>query len=770
MESSKVSSIVLSIIFAIVVAYFIWSWWTWRLWAVPSAILGHSPPLGFSTIHLKDWTSKTIASGAEDISSEGFVDFGFGRIILEEGWQDAELDENNYLQLNPSKFCMDEKVNKSTVHQCTYDQFAKMLKAMNDYHVLLGLTSSAGHSTLHGYAGSLGHEDVHAEQFKKMNSSYLGYSNYFAPKYSNKEMYARYQGMQTALNAERVKTVFAAKTLGYGNPSKWTSIANTWQTGGISRPNWWSLISRFDRNARTFPGFEFFAGWNDMGYAHASGDLSPTEVKTQMTLMAISKSPIIFTEFPSEMSDEVKQTILNADVIAVNQERPEKRNPSNPVFVHYDYKGKHETADEMNAEFEYCTKENANQTALHFHYPDSNKDHFQIMAGDKCLGFEVLPNEKNMAPFWNNPSATFSKKHCHDKNRSLFKETRALPFVTKRPDFHPDFSVIQLAAKEELDFVCITMNSLTNVEGGLCPWIFQSKPFGVEGSSPEMDLVMDPSRVLVEWENDGGKSDVCSIKETTVGLCGGLKLKTYMQFELMQKHHDGTPMCLDLGRKPVLINNHVVYPGRKKSEPDYWKAAHFDVAPCGYGSTPPMVYWLVDRPANGDGEGTVKFYGATNMYLNGAGEGHCIVPSPKQEPLDIIFAETTDDKFAMAIVNRRGPNDSGNKFQLDMDMAGITYKLDHPVVEETASGKEDAHPKTAEDEGESTRRRRTSPPVFSWIITDAWSGDSECISTGDALTKPVNLGPHDSALFTLQRVESCDSPTNSTAPAPTEES
>lgn len=255
---------------------------------------------------------------ADAMVNSGMVKAGYDHLMIDDGWQGGRDNKNNIIA-DPEKFPSGIKALADYVH-------SKGIK--------LGIYSDAAQLTCGGYTASFGFEEQDAKTFASWGIDYLKYDYCHAPSDSNTAK-IRYKKMAEALENSGRPIVFSICEWGERQPWLWAANAGgqLWRTTKDIRDSWKSLTYNLDINSN----LERYAGpgnWNDpdmlivglRGNKGPAGDLGGTgcndiEYQSNMSLWSIMASPLIATNDIRNMNSETKKILLNAEVIAIDQDQ-----------------------------------------------------------------------------------------------------------------------------------------------------------------------------------------------------------------------------------------------------------------------------------------------------------------------------------------------------------------------------------------------------------------------------------------------------------------
>ena len=276
---------------------------------VPDNGLARTPPMGWNS-----WNKfagkvddATVRKTADAIVASGMSKAGYVYINIDDTWEGGRDSKGNIT---------------------TNTKFPDM-KALADYvhskGLKIGIYSSPGPQTCAGYEGSYGHEDQDAAIYAAWGIDYLKYDLCGARriyKQTAEETRGLYQKMGDALQRTGRPIVYSLCEYGVGDVWKWGPAVsgNLWRTTGDIQDNWASMerigFAQLDIAAYAQPGH-----WNDPDMLEiGNGGMTADEYRTHMSLWSMLSAPLIAGNDIANMSDETKSILLNADVIAIDQD------------------------------------------------------------------------------------------------------------------------------------------------------------------------------------------------------------------------------------------------------------------------------------------------------------------------------------------------------------------------------------------------------------------------------------------------------------------
>jgi alpha-galactosidase len=264
--------------------------------------LALAPPMGWNSWNkfhrfVDDVTVRTMADA---MVASGMRDAGYTYINIDDTWEgtrDAQGNITGNLKFPNMKGLADY------VH-------SKGLK--------IGIYSSPGPQTCAGYEGTYGHEEQDAKTYAAWGFDYLKYDWCSAGRiYKDSDMQAVYQKMGNALLASGRPIIFSLCDVW-----KWGAKVggNLWRTTGDISDHWQSMdkigFHQFDIASYAQPGH-----WNDPDMLEiGNGGMTADEYRTHMSLWSLLAAPLLAGNDLRSMSDETKSILINAEVIAIDQD------------------------------------------------------------------------------------------------------------------------------------------------------------------------------------------------------------------------------------------------------------------------------------------------------------------------------------------------------------------------------------------------------------------------------------------------------------------
>ena len=285
----------------------------------PAQQAAATPPMGWNSWNYfaSKVDDKGVRAAADQIVSTGMKDAGYIYVNIDDTWE-GKRDESGILHTN-EKF-PDMKALADYVH-------SKGLK--------LGIYSGPGNLTCAKYPASLGHEEQDAKMYAEWGIDYLKYDlcsfrqDVMAAQAPDdkvaqmKLMHAAYEKMGKALKATGRPIVYSLCQYGWDAVWEWAPAlgGNLWRTTGDIQANWNSMYTILSQQE----GLEAFAGpghWNDPDMLEVgNGHLTFHENRTHFSMWAMLAAPLLAGNDLPNMKPEVKEILMNKDVIAIDQDK-----------------------------------------------------------------------------------------------------------------------------------------------------------------------------------------------------------------------------------------------------------------------------------------------------------------------------------------------------------------------------------------------------------------------------------------------------------------
>lgn len=250
---------------------------------------------------------------ADRIVEDGFLAAGYNGIHIDDCWMERQRSSRGELVPDRKRFPSGMK---------------NLAKYMHDRKLQLGIYENFGKTTCMGFPGSIDHLEIDAKTFASWDVDYLKMDGCFTKISLMGEGYPK---MERALNATGRPIVYSCSWpfyVGYGGHKvDFTPVrksCNLWRVFVDVEGTWNSIaniVNYVNANQDTLAAAQRPGAWNDMDMIVAGlGNLTPDQVAVQMTLWSVWSSPLIMSNDLRELKPELRNILLNRDVIAVDQD------------------------------------------------------------------------------------------------------------------------------------------------------------------------------------------------------------------------------------------------------------------------------------------------------------------------------------------------------------------------------------------------------------------------------------------------------------------
>jgi len=268
------------------------------------ATLAQTPPMGWNSWNkfACDVSEKLIKETADAMVSSGMQAAGFKFVNIDDCWQ-VSRDAHGTIIADAERFPSGIKALADYVH-------SKGLK--------LGIYTDAGRMTCQKRPGSYEHEVQDIKTYAEWGVDYVKIDWCYAEGLDPEVQYPKFRD---AIAQAGRPIVFSICNWGVKAPWHWgPKTGNLWRTTGDISDKYDSMsLIGFSQN-----GLESFAGpgqWNDPDMLEVgNGGMDRDEYRTHMALWAILAAPLLAGNDLRNMSQETKDMLTNADVLAVDQD------------------------------------------------------------------------------------------------------------------------------------------------------------------------------------------------------------------------------------------------------------------------------------------------------------------------------------------------------------------------------------------------------------------------------------------------------------------
>ena len=274
--------------------------------------LARTPPMGWNSWNRFQCnvSDALIRQTADALVSSGMRDAGYRYVVIDDCWQ-VSRDASGTIAADPKRF-------------------PDGIKAVADYvhskGLLFGLYSDAGAKTCQGRPGSNGYETQDARQYAAWGVDYLKYDWCSTDGVDAKIAYVT---MRDALRATGRPIVFSMCEWGTSKPWTWArGVGHLWRTTTDILPCWectkpwgglgWPAIVDLQVGLDKYAGP---GGWNDPDMLQVGNPgLTVAESRAHFSFWALLAAPLIAGNDVRSMTADVRDILLNKDVIAIDQD------------------------------------------------------------------------------------------------------------------------------------------------------------------------------------------------------------------------------------------------------------------------------------------------------------------------------------------------------------------------------------------------------------------------------------------------------------------
>lgn len=273
------------------------------------------PPMGWNSWNTfgHDINAELIKEIADVMVRDGYLDAGYEYLVIDDCWQEMERDADGRLVPDRNKFPDGIKPIADYVH-------SKGLK--------FGIYSCAGMLTCEGFPSSYEHEFVDAQTFAEWGVDFLKYDYCNRPLTFDGPTLYRRMGLALA-NCGR-DILFSACSWGADETRKWVKStgAHMWRATGDLVDGVGSIrehAKMFEQSVKysskgSFADFDMLTvGMFGAGNVGATG-CDNAIYKTHFSFWAANNSPLFIGADIRNISGEMRDILLNRDIIALNQD------------------------------------------------------------------------------------------------------------------------------------------------------------------------------------------------------------------------------------------------------------------------------------------------------------------------------------------------------------------------------------------------------------------------------------------------------------------
>jgi alpha-galactosidase len=273
-------------------------------------------------------TASEIMNIADAMSTNGMRELGYEYINLDDCWANYR-DENGTIVPDKSRFP---------------DGLVPVIEYINSKGLKFGLYTDAGIHTcnkgerLHEIPGSYGHYEQDSKTYASWGVEFVKMDWCSTDINGTKlDPKVQYPEMARALNRTGKRILFNSCEWGVDDPWTWMRpYANAWRSGPDHHDKWLSttLIIELNHARGVYAGP---GGWNDFDFLMTGGQgcinghrmehcpgQTDAEYRTEFSIWSIAASNLLVATDIRNMTDIMKQILLNKEIIEVNQDYPGK--------------------------------------------------------------------------------------------------------------------------------------------------------------------------------------------------------------------------------------------------------------------------------------------------------------------------------------------------------------------------------------------------------------------------------------------------------------
>ena len=277
--------------------------------------LALTPPRGWNSWNkfAHEVNEKVVRGAAEALVSTGMRDAGYVYVVIDDCWHGVR-DERGFIQADPVKFPSGMKALADHIHSLG---------------LKFGIYSDAGEATCGGRSGSRGYEFQDALVYASWDVDYLKYD------WCNTEglsAQGAYTTMRDALCKAGRPVVFSLCEWGKSKPWLWAAdVGHLWRTTGDitnrfegeqDMGNWskWGVMTIVDmqKDLRKYAGPDH---WNDPDMLEVGNGMTENEDRAHFSMWCMVAAPLMAGNDLAGMSPATKSILMNAEVIAIDQDR-----------------------------------------------------------------------------------------------------------------------------------------------------------------------------------------------------------------------------------------------------------------------------------------------------------------------------------------------------------------------------------------------------------------------------------------------------------------
>jgi len=272
--------------------------------------LARTPPMGWNSWNkfACNVSEQLIKEIADAMVASGMKKAEYQYVNIDDCWQ-VSRDSAGNIVADPVRFPGGMKALADYVH-------AKGLK--------LGIYTDAGTMTCEKRPGSLDHELQDAKTYAAWGVDYVKIDWCHTEGLDPQKQYAKFRD---ALAQCGRPIVFSICNWGRNQPWTWgPATGNLWRTTGDIKDNWASVLKILDNPSQQHADAAGPGGWNDPDMLEVgNGKMTDAEYRSHFSLWAMMAAPLIAGNDLRSMSQATKDILMNAEVIAIDQDEAGKQ-------------------------------------------------------------------------------------------------------------------------------------------------------------------------------------------------------------------------------------------------------------------------------------------------------------------------------------------------------------------------------------------------------------------------------------------------------------
>ncbi len=302
--------------------------------AQKSAEVAKTPPMGWNSWNCfkADIDESKVKSIADAMVSSGMKDAGYQYIVIDDGWMTKTRDKDGHIVVDPAKFP---------------DGIKPLADYIHSLGLKFGIYSAPGCFTCLKLMGSLGSEQIDANDYASWGVDFLKYDHCNYPKTSKEAKLVPLDSCRAAYELMRRCLENTGRQIVYSVHDKCTvgavvnnetslpwikTVANMHRTSNDIRNNWESMIS----NLETTSGLWEYAGpgyWNDPDMLEVGNtsnenstrskslqNMNLNEYRTHFSMWCMVAAPLITGNDLRSMTPDIIDILTNKELIAINQD------------------------------------------------------------------------------------------------------------------------------------------------------------------------------------------------------------------------------------------------------------------------------------------------------------------------------------------------------------------------------------------------------------------------------------------------------------------